>query len=117
MPPKRSKRVSMRKQSRDIPEDSSNPKKQETSTQHANNRSSSPPSEHDINTIVTEVTKRVLESLRSEHATILSSTLLADNALTAGRIGDAVANLINEITGYTSTLANSVMSHSTCNAP
>ena len=59
----------MRQESNDIPEDSSRPKKQKTSTQHANNRSSSPSSGHDINTIVTELIRRVLESLQSEHAT------------------------------------------------
>ena len=117
MPPKRSKRVSMRKQASDIPEDSSSSKKRKTSTQHANNRSSSPSSRHDLNTIVTEVTKRVLESLRSEHAITPSNTLHADNALTAGRIDDAVANLTNELTGGTSTLGNAVMSNFTFNAP
>ncbi len=117
MPPKRSKRVSIRKQASDIPEDSSSSKKRKTSTQHANNRSSSPSSRHDLNTIVTEVTKRVLESLRSEHAITPSNTLHADNALTAGRIDDAVANLTNELTGGTSTLGNAVMSDFTFNAP
>ena len=94
MPPKRSKRVSMRQESSDIPEDSSRPKKQKKSTQNTNNGSSFPPSGHDINTIVTKVTRRVLENLRSEHATTPSSTLHSDNALTAGHIGDAVAIIL-----------------------
>ena len=114
MPPKR---VSMRQESSDIPEDSSRPKKQKTSTLNANDGSLSPSSGHDINTIVAEVTRQVLENLRLKHATTPSSKLHADNALTAGRLGDAVANLTNEITGGTSTMAYAVMSDSIFNAP
>ena len=107
MPSKRKKYISKRQKSIDA-KGASRSKRQKTFTQqeHKNNRSSSAPIGHEINKIVTKVTKRVLENLRSEHATMPSSMLRTDKELTAGHINETIANLTNEITEGILTLAD-----------